>query len=309
MANDTDNRAKFDDIKYGFDENIINLPIHCILPIKPISNTLLRSRKYKQILSSIKSVGIIEPPAVAKESSNTEKYILLDGHLRIEALKELNKSHVTCLISTDDESFTYNKFINRLSTIQEHKMILRAVGRGVSENKIAEALGVDVRSIDQKRSLLQGICSEASDLLKDKMAPVGVFGLLKRMKPMRQIQVATLMNDANIYSVPYAKALWAATPKDELVNPEKPKKVKGLSAEQMNRMEAEMVSLDREYRLVEDNYGTDVLNLTLAKGYLTKLLDNAEVVKYLAKSHSEILSQFQMLSEMESLGGGNTKPL
>jgi hypothetical protein len=188
-------------------------------------------------------------------------------------------------------------------------MILRAVGRGVSENKIAEALGVDVRSIDQKRSLLQGICPEASDLLKDKMAPVGVFGLLKRMKPMRQIQVATLMNDANIYSVPYAKALWAATPKDELVNPEKPKKVKGLSAEQMNRMEAEMVSLDREYRLVEDNYGTDVLNLTLAKGYLTKLLDNAEVVKYLAKNHSEILSQFQMLSEMESLGGGNTKPL
>lgn len=309
MANETKFQLNVTSIKCAFDERTISLPIHNILPVKPIPSSLLRSKKYKQILSSIKSVGIIEPPAVAKSGTKESIYILLDGHLRIEALKELNENYVTCLLSTDDESFTYNKHINRLSTVQEHKMIVRAVARGVSERKIAEALGVDVKSIVQKRSLLQGISPEASDLLKDKITPFGVFGLLKKMKPVRQIQVATLMNDANIYSVPYATALLAATPKDELVNPEKAKKVKGLSLEQMSRMEGEMANLDREYHLVEDNYGTDVLNLTLAKGYLKRLLDNVQVVKYLAKNHSEILTQFQVLSEMESLSGVTPKPL
>jgi hypothetical protein len=303
MAIETKQNTVTDNIKYAFDENTIILAIESILPTKPISKMALRSRKYKQILSSIKSVGIIEPPAVSVESAKSSTYILLDGHLRIEALKELNESHVTCLVSTDDESFTYNKHINRLSAIQEHKMILRAVDRGVPEKRIAEALGVNVKSIVQKRSLLHGICPEAADLLKDKITPVSVFGILRQMKPMRQIQAATLMNDANIYSIPYARSILAATPIEELVNPDNPKKIKGLTAEQMSRMEEEMSSIDREYHLVEESYGTDVLNLILAKGYLKNLLSNAEIVKYMAKNHAEILSQFQTLSELESLSG------
>lgn len=221
--------------------------------------------------------------------------------MRIEALKEIGERVVTCLISKDDEAFTYNKHINRLSTVQEHKMIVRAVERGVPEEKIAQALSVDVASIIRKRTLLEGICPEATDLLKDKMVAIGVFNILRKMKPMRQMQVATLMNDANAYSLSYARALLASTPKEELVNPEKPKKVRGLTEEQMTRMENEMVNLEREYRLVEEGYNTDVLNLTLAKGYLTKLLGNARVVRYLAQNHAEILSQFQKIADIKSV--------
>ena len=35
------------------------------------------------------------------------------------ALKELGVERVSCLISTDDEAYTYNSRINRLSTIQD----------------------------------------------------------------------------------------------------------------------------------------------------------------------------------------------
>ena len=62
--------------------------------------------------------------------------------------------HLICLAATDDESFTYNKRISRLATIQEHKMILRAVERGVSEARIAAALNVNIALIRQKRTLL-----------------------------------------------------------------------------------------------------------------------------------------------------------
>lgn len=223
--------------------------------------------------------------------------------MRIDVLKEIGEYEVTCLVSMDDEAFTYNKHINRLSTIQEHRMIVKAVERGVPEDKIAQALNVDVQNIVRKRTLLDGICEEAVELLKDKMVAGAVFRILRRMKPMRQIEAATLMNDSATYSTSYARAILAATPQDQLEDPEKPKKVKGLTPEQMARMENEMAGLQREYRMVEDSYASDVLNLTLLKGYLTKLLENNRVRRYLERNHSEILSQFEQIAEMQSLTG------
>lgn len=298
-------RPKKDRIQVGFKDETVTLKISQIIPLKILTKQIRASRRYKQIVVSIKAVGIIEPPVVTPDKQSKGHFMLLDGHMRLEALKELGETEITCLVSTDDESFTYNKHVNHLSPIQEHKMILKAVERGVSEEKIAQALDLDVKSIIRKKYLLDGLCPEAVDLLKDKMVPSAVFFTLKRMSAMRQIEAATLMNDANIYSAPYAKALLAATPKDQLKDPQKPKKIKGLNDEQMVRMENEMSTLQREYRLVEEVYSTDVMNLMLAKGYLAHLLGNAKVVRYLAQNHPEFLSQFQKIAEMKSLDDKN----
>lgn len=289
------------DIKLGFDSQTVDLHISQIIPLKTVTASVRESQKFQQIVASIREIGIIEPPVVSRDPQDKNRYFLLDGHLRVEALKEIGDMLATCLISNDDETFTYNKHINRLSTIQEHKMIVRAVERGVSEQRIAKALNVNIASIVRKRTLLDGICDEAAEFLKDKMVTDKVFGVLKKMKPFRQIEVAMLMNSAAVYSHSYAQAMLAATPKDQLTNPEKPKKVKGLDADQMVRMEVEMASLQREYRLIEDNYGADVLNLTLAKSYLTSLLSNAKIVKYMAHNHTEMLKEFQKISELKTL--------
>lgn len=290
-------------IKLGFETKTIKLKIDQIVPLKTISASTRESSKFRQIVASIREVDIIEPPVVAPDPQNPNRYILLDGHLKIEALKELGRTDVTCLISKDNESFTYNKHINRLSTIQEHRMIARAIERGVDPEMIAKALDIKVSRIIYKKNLLDGICSEAAELLKDKLVADKVFGILKKMKAYRQIEVATLMNDTGVYSMMYAQAMLAATPQDQLVEPEKPKKIRGLDDAQMARMENEMAVLQREFRLIEESYGTDVLNLTLAKSYITALLGNAKIVRYLAQNHSEILKQFQKISEMSSLAG------
>lgn len=289
------------EVKLGFDSQTIALRLDQIMALKTVTLIARSSEKYKQILASIREVGIIEPPVVTVDKKIPGKFILLDGHMRLEALKELGEKDVTCLISTDDESYTYNKHVNRLSTIQEHRMILEAVKRGVKEEKIADALNLDVQSIVKKRNLIDGICPEAVDLLKDKIVPHAVFGVLKKMKAFRQIEAATLMIDARTYTTSYAKALLAATPKEQLLDPEKPKNIKGLDDEQMARMESEMHSLQKEYKLIEANYGKDVLNLTLAKTYLSSLLDNSRIVRFLASHHPEMLSQFQKIADMDSL--------
>lgn len=287
-------------MKYGFQNDMLTLKLDQLMPLKAVTPNMRASEKYKQILASIKQVGIIEPPVI-NHTATKSRYLLLDGHLRVEALKEIGETEVLCLVSTDDESFTYNKHINRLSTIQEHRMIMRAMERGVPEDKIAQALNIQVGSIVRKRTLLDGICPEAVDLLKDKLVAGGVFPLLKKMNAMRQIEVAELMNDAGVYSISYVKAALLSTPREQLTDPSKPKKLKGLSDEQITRMEAEMAKCEREYRLVEESYGEDVLGLTLAKGYLGALLANAPVVRYMAQHHAAILRQFQNITEMTTL--------
>jgi hypothetical protein len=61
-------------------------------------------------------------------------------------------------------------------------------------------------------------------------------------------------------------------------------------------MENESANLDKEYRLIEESYGSDHLDLVVATGYLTLLLENARVVRYLAQSFPEILSEFQKMT-------------
>ncbi|WP_443749347.1 plasmid partitioning protein RepB C-terminal domain-containing protein [Asticcacaulis solisilvae] len=288
-------------INPGFELETVVIALDNIIPTKVTPAKVLKSHKFTQIIASIRAVGIIEPPAVSRSPDSKETYFLQDGHLRLLALKEIGATEVLCLISLDDEGFTYNKHFNRLSPIQENKMIQRAVERGVSEEMLAAALSTNVKRIMERRNMLDGICSEAIELLKDKMVAPKTFPVLRRMKPLRQVEAAMLMNDAGVYTKPYAMALLAATPKAQLEHPERPRKIKGLDENQMGRMEAEMESLQREYRLIEDNYGTDVLNLTLAKGYLGSLLNNAMVVRYLAHGHPEILSEFHQIAEIVAL--------
>ncbi len=57
-------------------------------------------------------------------------------------------------------------------------------------------------------------------------------------------------------------------------------------------MEREMSKLQGQYKMVEQTYGQDVLNLVLAKGYLTKLLENKAVTKYLKQHQPEVLAEF-----------------
>lgn len=52
------------DIQLGFDAEILSLEIGKIMPIKTISERVRGSRRYQQIVVSIREVGIIEPPVV-----------------------------------------------------------------------------------------------------------------------------------------------------------------------------------------------------------------------------------------------------
>ena len=282
-------------IAAAFEPKTRVVAIAAILPIKRLTSGVKTSRRYQMIADSIAEVGIIEPPVVFPDRQQPGTYLLLDGHLRLEILKDRGESEVSCLLATDDEAFTYNKRINRLAPIQEHFMIVRAIERGVSEQRIARALGVNVPRIRQKRALLHGICPEVVELLKDKHISSTAMAQLKKMRAGRQIEAAELMLAANNFTTAYARALLAATPRDQLMNSARTKQISGVSAEQMARMEREMANLQRDLKLVEDSYGGDVLNLVLARGYLAKLFNNPTVAKYVDRHQPDLAPELRDL--------------
>lgn len=287
-----------DQVRIAFEPRVLVLPLTSILPSKMLAPGLKETAKYKRIAVSVAEVGLVEPLIVAR---NGTMYLLVDGHVRLSALREQGVEEARCVVADDDEAFTYNKRVNRLATIQEHYMIVRAIERGVSEEKLARALDVDVKVIRQRRNLLAGISPEVAELLKDK--PVGhhAFQRLRRMKPLRQLEVAELMVSANNYSANYAKALLATTKPSDLHRPDELRKATGLTVEQMARLEREMAAVSEDYKELESTYGDDMLVLVVAAGFLERLLAKPEIERFLVGRYPEFAETFRGIVQAASL--------
>jgi ParB/RepB/Spo0J family partition protein len=289
------------ELKLGFEMKKIRLPLGDILPVRQIGGQE-RIDRYQTIVRSIKEVGMVEPLMVHPQKGASGKYLLVDGHLRLHALRELGETEADCIIANDDESYTYNARISRMAPIQEHKMILRAVQQGkVKPERIAAALNIPLSHVQSSLTLLDGINPEAVDLLKDKLIAPKAIRCLKKVSGVRQIEIAELMVSVNNYTAGYAEALVFGTPKDQLADPAEPKKKDGLSPEEIGRMEQEMETLEHDLKAVEESYGENVLNLTCARGYIKRLLDNAKVVRFLNANYSDVCSEFQAIAAAETL--------
>lgn len=281
-------------INIAFQLSLLNLKPDQLLLSKTILKSTVYTKKYGQIKASIKDIGIIEPLAVAP-TSNKAQYILLDGHIRFEVLKDLGYTEIPCLLSSDDENYTYNKKINRLATIQEHFMIRRAIEQGVDEERLAIALNIDIKSIRSKANLLRGICPEVIELLKNREVSPNIFPLLRKMKSVRQIECVELMLSLNNLTVPYAKALLMTTDGSMLNDPKQKIKKSDTTFEAIKRIENDRANLQIQFKILEQSYAQDTLNLVLAVGYLKKLLSNNNIENYLNKNHLEIYSELKAI--------------
>ena len=123
------------------------------------------------------------------------------------------------------------------------------------------------------------------------------------MGPMRQREAAELMLGHSNFGKPFVTALLAATDDAQLSRGRRRgrSKTSTVTREQVGRLERELATLQVQIKAVEETYGLDNLHLTVAKAYLTKLLGNARVVKWLAAEKPEYLGEFQKIAELTNL--------
>jgi ParB-like chromosome segregation protein Spo0J len=222
-------------------------------------------------------------------------YLLLDGHTRLDALKRLGRTEVECILSADDEAYTFNQRVNSIPPVAQHLMILKAIESGLTEERIAASLRVNVSVIRRKRDMLDGICDEAVKLLQTRKVSALGFSLLKKMKPERQIESAKHMIASSVNSATFIRALLAATKSDMLVNQRRPQKQSSIPESVKNQFAQESESLLKDLKNLEADLGKEALTLTVFRGYVRRLIGNPRVQRYLEREHKEIL---------EALGSG-----
>ena len=288
-------------VKAAFELAGVTLPLSAIHPIRQVKPTDHAFGKYKAVVASIREVGVIEPLIVHPQRGSRGVYLLLDGHMRLKALHELGRTEAFCLVAKDDDAFTYNDKVSRLSLIQEHAMIVRAIDQGVTADQIAKALSVDIAKVRASLNLLDGIDAEAVELLKDKPVTATALKLFRKAKPIRQVDMAHLMVSGNNYTWAYAEALIVGTPADQLVDGSKRKNMHGISEEEISRMEKEMEALERDYRLYQDQFGENSLHLNAVQRYVKRLLENAKIKRFLGNRYPELLEELQELVALEAL--------
>jgi hypothetical protein len=288
-------------VRAAFDLAGITLPLSAIHPIRQVKPTDHAFGKYKAVVASIREVGVIEPLIVHPQRGSRGVYLLLDGHMRLKALHELGRTEAFCLVAKDDDAFTYNDKVSRLSLIQEHAMIVRAIDQGVTADQIAKALSVDIAKVRASLNLLDGIDAEAVELLKDKPVTATALKLFRKAKPIRQVDMAHLMVSGNNYTWAYAEALLVGTPTEQLVDGSQRKNTHGISEEEISRMEKEMEALERDYRLYQDQFGENSLHLNAVQRYVKRLLENAKIKRFLGNRYPELLEELQELVALEAL--------
>src|SRR5436853_2817408 len=94
--------------KICFELQTVRLALSQIMPVRQVKDPQKRAIRYRAIVASIKEVGLVEPLMVHPQKGNPENFLLMDGHLRFYALKELGETAADCILTSEDESFTFN---------------------------------------------------------------------------------------------------------------------------------------------------------------------------------------------------------
>jgi len=146
-----------------------------------------------------------------------------------------------------------------------------------------------------------GIAPQAIALLQDQQFTPDVTRILRNMKPARQVEAVELMVASGTISVAHADALLKATPPDQRCDKRSSTKAKEPPMEQIVKLEKEMSQVHTLYRDAESHYGSDLLNLVLAKVYLAKLLGNEAVKTFIDRQEPEILEHFELVVNTVSM--------
>ncbi len=266
-----------------------DVDIEKLVPLKERDINFRKNRGYRKILSSISIIGLIEPLCVYKENGD---YIILDGFLRYKAFQQLGVKTVPCMIYSTKEAYTFNRMINRLSAVQESRMLRESLKK-IDQKTVAEVFGI--KSIqyrlgtDMLKQLDQKIISAID---KGTMSRRCATELTYVKKP-RQVEILREMENSEDYSISFARAMVIKTPAGMRNKKKKDKKPWQDKSDRKQMLVEKLEAVQKRYDFYTNlyrQYSADLLKLYI---YVRKLITNDKVRTYLDINYPEILERFE----------------
>ncbi|HFT4536648.1 TPA: plasmid partitioning protein RepB C-terminal domain-containing protein [Klebsiella pneumoniae] len=286
-------------ISQCFDSRFYTFKVESLVYARTLPVNVKFSTKYKQIKASVDEIGLIEPIVVYINDANDK--VILDGHLRVEVLKELGITTAHCLISPVEDTYSYNKRVSRLTIAQAQNMLLKAVESGVSVEKLCAVLGVTPDTLIGKLKISDGIAPEVMALLAEKNVPQTIFSVLKKLKFYKQIEMVNTMISINNFTRKFAMSMLHAVASEHLVAPKKDASRETDIRKNLERLEKEMASVQVETQHLQDEYAENNLRLVIIKNHIERLLANGQVLNWLYDNHQEYLSVLKQISGLDDL--------
>jgi ParB-like chromosome segregation protein Spo0J len=263
-----------------------------IIRLKPLRDRKVNRREFDRILASIKAIGLIEPLIVFPEGQD---FLITDGVQRYRALLELGIETVPCIVGRQREAFTGNRMVNRVSPVQENRMIEKSLEE-LDEKTIAAALNLSGIAHRLKNTLLKQLHPDAAAAL-DQGAITRTCALeLTYVKPERQGEILSAMKGYKDFSIAFARSLILKTPSVQRDTRRRRKHNPwNKSAQRKNDLLKKLGEAEQKhdfYSRLYKQYTIDLLRLAI---YARTLLTNNRVRVHLNQHHPEIVARFEAI--------------
>lgn len=252
---------------------------------------LKKNLGFRKILSSVKAIGLIEPLCVVKEE---DKYVIVDGFLRYKACEILGIEIVPCIIYKTKETYTYNRRVNRLSPVQEAKMIRKSL-KTIRQSTVADVFGL--RTIQYKLNglMLQHLHKNVINALDDEIITVGSAAELSYVTHSRQLQIMNEMKQNNDYSKSFVRALVINSNEKYRNNNKAIRKPWGEVNTRKQDLVDKLQSAEKSFDFYTTLYRQYTSDLIKLFNFVRKFIINDRIKSYLDDKHRDILMDFEKI--------------
>jgi len=268
------------------DSQAMDIPISAL---RPLRTRTISKREYGRILASIKATGLIEPLIVYPEGDG---YVILDGVQRHRVLTELGAELAPCLLGKRREAFTGNRMVNRVSPVQENRMIEKSLEE-LDETTIASALGISGISHRIRRTLLKQLHPDVATAFDAAKLTRTCAKELTHVKAERQKEILVAMEAYKDFSLAFARALILKTPPAQRESRSRKKEPWGKSGQRKSDLLKKLVEAEQKhdfYSRLYKQYTVDLLRLAV---YARSLITNCRIRAYLDQHHAVVVERFE----------------
>jgi hypothetical protein len=221
-------------------------------------------------------------------------YVILDGVQCYRALIEMGVELAPCIVGKQREAFTGNRMVNRVSPVQENRMIERSLGE-VDGASIAAALGISGLAHRLKKTLLRRLHPNVAAAFDHGKITRACAKEFTHVKPPRQKEILDAMDGYKDYSTAFVRTLVVKTPPPQRETHRRKNNPWDKTTQRKNDLLKQLADAEQKhdfYSRLYKQYTIDLLRLAI---YARTLLTNIRIREYMGRHHADVVTRFEVL--------------